>query len=217
MNRIGWGNTDRKNLNEQKPWSDVVTRSWWGTVMIVGLSVMLGLPHGLEAKKPEELIVVPVASLDVNEATATVSVLPDNPSPISTIFDWCQAGFPEDTDSEIQEISEELKKWCRMAEGFTKKYVPPPAQHFQAQGYVITVPVKHATRGVEAVLWNTKTLDDAIVFVDLLQSGKLKAVNVYASVPWQSQTEGPCSHCPIKELVFHASGIREQLKHLQKP
>ena len=167
------------------------------------------------AKSLDELIMIPVSSLDVNEATATVSVLSDNPSPLSTIFDLCQSGFPDNSESEYQEISEELKKWCRMAEGFTKKYVRAPAQHLQTQGFVITVPVTDEAHGIEAVLWKTNTLDDAMVFVDLLQSGKLKAVNVYGFLPWQSKTDRRCSQCPIKELVFHASGIREQLKHLQ--
>lgn len=214
MNRRFLEHTPQKNLKACPAW---MTFSWWGTWMVLGLSLIFAFPNGLEAKKAEELIVIPLASLDVEEATATVSVMPDNPSPMSTIFELCDSGVPEHSDPEIQEISEELKKWCRMAEGFSKKYVPPPAQQLQAQGYVITVPVKNPTRGVEAVLWNTKTLDDAIAFVDLLQSGKLKAVNVYASIPWSSEANGLCSKCPIKELVFHASGIREQLKSLQKP
>ena len=66
------------------------------------------------------------------------------------------------------------------------------------------------------MLWTTNSLDDAIAFVSLLQGGNLKAVKVYATIPWGSDPTATCTECPIKELVFSAKGIKDQLQELRK-
>ena len=55
-----------------------------------------------------------------------------------------------------------------------------------------------------------------MAFVSLLQGGSLKALKVYATIPWGSDPTTPCTECPIKELVFSAKGIKEQLRELKK-
>ena len=103
-----------------------------------------------------------------------------------------------------------------MTEKMAKRYFPPPTQNLEPKEYVITVPLKSPFQGIEALLWSTKSLDDAISFVGLLQGGNLKAVKVYTTIPWGIETATTCTECPIKELVFSASGIKEQLQELKK-
>jgi hypothetical protein len=102
-----------------------------------------------------------------------------------------------------------------MVEGFTKKRRELPAHRIDPKGYVISVPLKEPREGIQAVVWNTATLDEAITFVDLLQGGKLKAVTVYSFIPWAAKEARDCVECPIKELVFHASSLKERLEILK--
>lgn len=159
---------------------------------------------------------IPLSILDVEQATATISVLEEPHSSFNRILEACQSKLPEEFRIEGKDLSEEMRKLCNMAERFTKRYVPPPTQRFEPKGYVITVPLKSSFQGIAALLWNTKNLDDAITFVNLLQSGNLKAVKVYSTIPWAIDPAKTCTECPIKELVFSASGMKEHLQKLKK-
>jgi hypothetical protein len=137
-------------------------------------------------------------------------------SSFNTFLKHCQSGLAEEVLNEDKDFSEDLKKFCELTEQFAKRYLPPPTQHLEPKGYVITVPLKPPHNGIEALLWTTNSLDDAIAFVSLLQGGNLKAVKVYATIPWGSDPTATCTECPIKELVFSAKGIKEQLQELRK-
>lgn len=89
------------------------------------------------------------------------------------------------------------------------------AHRLDPKGYTIAVPLKTPFNGIQAVVWNTATLDEAITFVDLLHGGKLKAVKVYTFIPWAPRENRDCVECPIKELVFDASKLREPLEILR--
>jgi len=52
--------------------------------------------------------------------------------------------------------------------------------------------------------------------LSLLQGGNLKAIKVYTTIPWGSEPTTTCTECPIKELVFSAKGIKEQLHEFKK-
>ena len=128
-----------------------------------------------------------------------------------SLLEACQSELPEDLNVEGKDMSEEVRKLCKMAEGFTKRYLPPPTQHIEPKAYVITVPLQSPYQKITALIWNAQSLDDAIGFVSLLQSGNLKAVKVYAIMPWAEDPTTTCTECPIKELVFSAAGIKDQL------
>ena len=187
----------------------------------IGFSILLSLIlspsfiHATQSTSPTEgkVVSIPLSNLDVEQATATVSVLDDRQSSFQTLIDTCQSKLPDEFEIEGEDLSEEIKKLCQMAEGFSKRYLPPPTQRFEPKGYVISVPLKSPFQGIEALVWNTKNLDEAIAFVNLLQSGNLKAVKVYSTIPWAIDPATSCSECPIKELVFSATGLKEQLQN----
>ena len=164
-----------------------------------------------DARSKETIVTIPLSILDVEQATATISVMEEPHSSFDSLLEACQSELPEEFNVEGKDISEELKRFCKMAEGFTKRYLPPPTQNIEPKAYVITVPLQSPFHDITALIWNTKNLDDAIAFVSLLQSGNLKAVKVYATLPWAEDPRTTCTECPIKELVFSAAGIKEQL------
>ena len=164
-----------------------------------------------DAQSNENIVTIPLSILDVEQATATISVMEEPHSSIHGLLEACQSKLPEDLNVEGKDISEEVRKLCKMAEGFTKRYMPPPTQRIEPKAYVITVPLQSPFHDITALIWNTKNLDDAIAFVSLLQSGNLKAAKVYATLPWAEDPRTTCTECPIKELVFSATGIKEQL------
>ena len=174
-----------------------------------------GFPHEVLGDKAPELLSIPISSMDVDQATATVSVLEQPHSPLSTVLRVCQDGISEEIEGEGKEIVEDVKELCKLVERFTKNIEQGPAHRFDPKGYVITVPLFASQGGVQAAVWRTDTLDEAITFVELLQSGKLKAVKVYTRIPWGPAKAKECSECPIKELIFQASGIKEQLEILK--
>ena len=164
-----------------------------------------------DAQSKDTIVTIPLSILDVEQATATISVMEEPHSSFNSLLEACQSKLPEDMKVEGKDISEEVRRLCKMAEGFTKRYLPPPTQHIEPKAYVITVPLQSPFHDITALIWNTKNLDDAISFVSLLQSGNLKAVKVYAIIPWAEDPRTTCTECPIKELVFSATGIKEHL------
>jgi hypothetical protein len=48
----------------------------------------------------------------------------------------------------------------------------------QHQIYTVTVPLKQGTDTMRSVVWHSKTLDDAVMFIQLLEEGRLKSVSV---------------------------------------
>lgn len=48
----------------------------------------------------------------------------------------------------------------------------------QHQIYTVTVPLKQGTDKMKSVVWHSKTLDDAVMFIQLLEDGRLKSVGV---------------------------------------
>ena len=161
------------------------------------------------------MVTIPLSLVDVDEATATISVMDDPLASFNTFLKHCQSGVPEVYFDDDKDFSEDLKKFCELTEQLTKHYLPPPTQHLKPKGYVISVPLTSRHNDIEALLWTTNNLDDAIAFVSLLQGGNLKAVKVYATIPWGPNPATPCRECPIKELVFSAKGIKDQLRELQ--
>ena len=164
----------------------------------------------------ETIVTVPLSRVDVDQATATVSVLEDPLSDLNSFLKNCQSSLSEELGKETKDFSDDLRQFCQLTEKLAKRYWPPPTQHLEPKGYVITVPLKSPLQEIEALLWSTQSLDDAISFVSLLQGGNLKAIKVYTTVPWGPDPGTPCTECPIKELVFSAMGMKEQLEELRK-
>ena len=192
---------------------------WWFLPLIFGV-VSLSPPPSLASPSvstlKENVVTIPLSIVNVDEATATISVMEEPSSSFQTFLKHCQGGWPQEFPNEGQDFSDDLKKFCELTEQITKHYLPPPAQHLDPKGYVITVPLRSPYNEIEALLWTTTSLDDAIAFVSLLQGGHLKAMKVYATIPWASDPTRTCTECPIKELVFSAKGIKEQLQELKK-
>ena len=192
----------------------------YSTPFLIGLALFLGpilLPllsnAGQSDTQPKgKIVTIPLSVLDVEQATATISVMEEPYSSFNNLWEACQSNLPEDLEVEGEEdISEEVRRLCKMAEGFTKRYLPPPTHNIEPKAYVITVPLQSPFQKITALIWNARNLDDAIAFVSLLQSGNLKAVKVYAIMPWAEDPTTTCTECPIKELVFSAAGIKDQL------
>lgn len=193
--------------------------SWWSlhiiSLMVFLFSTLSGAAQS-ETNAKGTIVTIPLSIVDVDEATATISVMEESLSSFNTFLKNCQSSLPEDFQKEDKDFSEDLKKFCEMTEQFAKRYLPPPTQHLEPKGYIITVPLKSPYQGIEALLWTTKSLDDAIAFVSLLKGGNLKAMKVYATIPWGSEPTITCTECPIKELVFSAMGLKEKLQELKK-
>jgi len=194
--------------------------SQWGGLCLTLLLAFFFVPLSGDAQSESNpkgnIVTIPLTIIDVDEATATISVMDEPFSSFNTFLKHCPSGLPEDFTNGDKDFSEDLKKFCELTEQLTRHYLPPPTQHLEPKGYVITVPLKPPYNGIEALLWTTNSLDDAIAFVSLLQGGNLKAVKVYATIPWGSDPNTPCTECPIKELVFSAKGIKDQLQELRK-
>lgn len=200
----------------------VPSKTFWGWWLFLLISVVVFPLQPLSIASPSEsglkakIVTIPLSILDVDEATATISVMDEPFSSFNSFLKHCQSGLPDDFLKEDKDFSGDLKKFCELTEQLTKHYLPPPTQHLEPKGYVITVPLRSPYQGIEALLWTTNSLDDAIAFVSLLQGGNLKAMKVYATIPWGSEPTATCTECPIKELVFSAKGIKEQLQELRK-
>lgn len=185
-------------------------------LLAIGLFPAVAKTAQSESEPKAKIVTIPLSIVAVDEATATISVLEEPLSSFSSFLKNCQSSLPEDLEMEGKDFSEDVKKFCELTERYARRYLPPPTQYLEPKGYVISVPLKSSFQAIEALLWTTKSLDDAISFVSLLQGGNLKAVKVYSTIPWGIDPGAPCKECPIKELVFSASGIKEQLEKLKK-
>jgi|GEM_PF-2309990 len=189
----------------------------WGFLLMGPAALAAGGKNPASPNGGSNLVVLPISALDVDQATAAISVLQEPQSPLMNLLQTCQGSLPDHVVVDGQNLSEEVKKLCRMAEGFTRKNMDHPQQNFQSKGYRITVPLKRSHEQMQAVVWNTQNLDDAIAFVNLLQSGKLKGVKAYATIPWGKHSSKACTECPITELMFQVGSLKEQLEMLKKP
>ena len=205
----------RKRAILENSWS---TRRVFLFITIISTSLFIALSGSAQSNSNQKgkVVTIPLSIVDVDEATATISVMDEPLSSFNTFLKHCQTDLPEDFLREDKDFSGDLKKFCELTEQLTKQYLPPPTQHLKPKGYVITVPLRSPYQGIKALLWTTNSLDDAIAFVSLLQGGNLKALKVYATIPWESEPAATCTECPIKELVFSAKGIKEQLQKLKK-
>lgn len=175
---------------------------------LIGIPGTLALGQALPESE-DGTILLPLETLDVDQATATVSVLQEPDSPLQTLLETCQTSLPDQVIIEGKDMSEEAKAFCRTVQRFMRRHSTPPAHTLESKGYVISVPLKSPYQGIHSLSWYTLNLDDAIAFVSLLQSGNLRAVKVYTTVPWSSTPTVPCSACPIKELVFSITGMKQ--------
>lgn len=169
---------------------------------------------GAKGLQKRTVLMIPVSALASDNATTTVSVLRDSLASANTIFDLCQSDQKEQPQGEKGEITKQAKGLCQLFEGFVKD-LDTPRNEFQASDYLVTVPLKQRQGEVEAVTWTSKNLEGAIAFMDVLQGGRLKGVNVYSSYPSARNEDEPCSACPIKDLIFHAASIKEHKEFLE--
>lgn len=159
-----------------------------------------------------QLVSIPLSSLDVKEAVATVSVLEDPQSSLDSLLGVCESDFIGKLEVEGEDIQGVIKKLCGMMKGLAKNLEPPPHE-VATNVFVIHVPLNQPHQAIRAVTWKAKSLDDAITFIDLLKDGRLKAVKVYSSIPWSANPSQPCSECPVKDLVFRLEAIKNK-RHL---
>jgi len=140
-------------------------------------------------------------------------------SPIATLFHLCRAGIAKTLEESVpledKGVKENAKTLCRMLERFSGNSTEIPRHTLNPKTYVISIPLISPERGIRSALWHTDSLDEAITFVDVLQHGRLQAVKVFTTIPWSSFPDRPCSECPIKELVFPAKHMKEQLEKLR--
>jgi hypothetical protein len=75
----------------------------------------------------------------------------------------------------------------------------------QHQIYTVTIPLKLVKDAkMKSVVWHSKTLDDAVLFIQLLEDGKLKAVNV--------ESRATAFHAKAEQL---AESLLETCRHLE--
>lgn len=173
---------------------------WPGVVMAVNPST-----EKATDKTSETVISVPLPSLVLDEATVTVSVLQD---PRPNFMGLCTPELLRELGFEEEDLAGQVRKICRTAEKLTKN-LEQPTHELNPRRYVVTVPLTEPRGAMRSVLWTSHSLDEAITFLDLLQSKKVKAVNVFATVPWSTEAADTCVECPIKDLVFHAGKIKD--------
>jgi len=176
------------------------------------MALPVALWAGEAAKAKPQLVSIPLASLDVQEAVATVSVLEDPQSSVDSLLGVCDSEFVGKLQVEGEDLQGVIKKLCGMMEGLAKKLEPPP--HEVAPNlFFIHVPLKQPHQAIRSVTWKAKSLDDAITFIELLKDGRLKAVKVFFTIPWSDNPSQPCSECPVKDLVFRLEAMKDK-RHL---
>ena len=129
--------------------------------------------------------------------------------PCSRNLRACQKDLPELLPTEDHEIIEEMQALCRKAERWTQPHMPP-VHSLDTTGYSLRIPLKTPYRGIKAIVWRAKNLDDVITFMNLLRGGALHSVRAFTALPWAEDPAQPCTECPIKELVFRALEIEKQ-------
>ncbi|MDA0737511.1 MAG: hypothetical protein O2999_02760 [Nitrospirae bacterium] len=188
----------------------------WCLILFLGLSVSVmawAAEEKVEGKKDKApLVSIPLASLDVQEAVATVSVLEDPQSSVDSLLGVCESEFVGKLHIEGEDIQGAIKKLCGMMEGLAKTLEPPP-QEVAPNVFMINVPLKQPHQAIRSVTWKAKSLNDAITFIELLKDGRLKAVKVFSTIPWSDNPTQPCSECPVKDLVFRLEAMKDK-RHL---
>ncbi|RMH37412.1 MAG: hypothetical protein D6690_03330 [Nitrospirae bacterium] len=187
-------------------------------VLLCPISGFTGEQAGVDASDDRPAVAsIPASNLDVDRATARVSVSQETPSAIQTFLRACQTDLPEFIPINDPAAIQELQALCKNAERWMHRHVPPPVHHLAPTSYAIHVPLKTPYRNIQAVLWRAKNLDEALTFVRMLQSGALHSVTVFATVPGNEERSRPCRECPVKELVFRLTHIKDGLKSLRPP
>ena len=105
----------------------------WAPCCWCGL-FLLGLTSPSLSHSKANVVTVPLSLVNVDDATATISVMDEPLSSFSVFLESCQAGLTEDLGIQDKDISHDMKTFCEMAEKFSKHYLPPPTQHPQTQG-----------------------------------------------------------------------------------
>lgn len=170
---------------------------------------------GTKEGQGTRVIMIPVSSLASENATTTVSVLRDAIVPANRLLDFCEPD-QKHPQGEKGETDKQSKVICQLLEGFVKQ-LDTPRNEFQASDYLVTIPLKQPYDGVEAVTWTSKNLEGAIAFMDVVQGGRLKGVNVSSSSgsSINEREKQSCLACPIKDLIFHAASISEHKEFLE--
>lgn len=181
-------------------------------VLCLGLPMVSWATEEGKDKKKAPLVSIPLASLDVQEAVATVSVLEDPQSSVDSLLGVCESEFVGKLKIEGEDIQGAIKKLCGMMEGLVSKLEPPPNE-VAPNVFMINVPLKEPHQAIRSVTWKAKSLDDAITFIELLKDGRLKAVKVFSTIPWSDNPTQPCSECPVKDLVFRLEAMKDK-RHL---
>jgi len=158
---------------------------------------------------------IPLSSLDIEEAVATVSVLQDPAGSANTLLGFCESKVLRGVEMEGEDLQGLIKKLCGAMKQLSREVSPPPTQGLSANHYLITVPLTQSEQKIHGVTWTANSLDEAIAFVELLKSGQLKAMKVLTHVPWGSQASRPCSECPISDLVFRVEAIKDKGRFLK--
>lgn len=188
---------------------------------IVGLLTVAFMLHGeglsaaARAGKNGGQATLPLSALAVDEATVTVTVLQDPLESVKNILSMCQEGTLGGPGQEGADLGEDMRAFCKTVDQLTRG-VGQPSHAMKPGSYLVTIPLKQPQGSMRSVTWRSVTLDDAITFLDLVQGGKLKAVNVYAFDPWSPNAFSGCTQCPIKDLVFQAKSIKQQQEILKQ-
>ena len=66
-----------------------------------------------EPKPKAKIVTIPLSILDVDEATATISVMDEPLSSFNTFLKHCQSSLPEDFLKEDKDFSDDLKEILR--------------------------------------------------------------------------------------------------------
>lgn len=157
---------------------------------------------------------IAVSGLALEDATVTVTALEDPLRPVTALLEMCGAVEGDRRDQEDREITEHIRRVCQAIEQLTRA-MEPPTHALKPEGYLVTIPLREPIGHIRAVLWRTSSLDEAIVFLDLLGGHKLRAVTAHRKVPPSSSQAPPCAECPIKDLVFSAASLRDDPRILE--
>ncbi|RMH06869.1 MAG: hypothetical protein D6704_06210 [Nitrospirae bacterium] len=190
---------------------DAETRQGWrrlprGLCCLLVLVAVGGHMGEAALAAQSEAVSIPLSNLDVEQATATVSVLDEARPSLKPLTTWCD---PDKVQMEGEQARSLIKALCDALRR-TVAEDRPPFHRMTPRLYRVTVPLREPLDHIQAVTWNAPSLEEAITFVELLEKGKLKGVRVYTTIPWLESHKQPCRECPIKELIFYAGRIKDQ-------
>ena len=183
-------------------------------LMIFAGSIVVG-NAGADEFHNSPTIAIPVSALNVEEAVATVSVLQDPEDSTHSFLGICESKVLKGIEVEGEDIQALLQKLCGVMKQLSREK-SLPEQKLMANSYRIAVPLREPEQNVRAVTWTAKSLDDALAFVELLKSGKLKGLKALTRIPWDSDDSAQsCTECPISDLIFGIEGIKERGQFLK--